>query len=298
MTYADIDKSANDGAPIECYKIFSLFGEFFYTNNNEEIMFNGDVYEPLNISHSKIITSSALDDINTVDINIPAQSPLAILYCFLKSPDDVTVQIFRIHRSDDLSVSFKSEWIGIAIGSGVGDDIATIKTGSILQAKLNGSSGNILYQRVCNHDLYDARCKVDKNAFKILATVTKVQGTRITLNSDGTSDNTLQDGTITNDRTGEVRSITTNVNNVITVTLGFIDIEKDDTVTIYHGCNHVRLGDCKQKFNNVVNYGGMDFIPTVNPFVELSKQNQAQITEKTKVEAGNTQPIPFHWEGV
>lgn len=74
-----------------------------------------------------------------------------------------------------------------------------------------------------------------------------------------------------------------NINNLVTLPQSFIDLKVGDAVTLLHGCDHARLGDCKNKFNNVVNYGGMDFIPTVNPFTDLAAKNQAQITTKNEI---------------
>lgn len=277
MSYSDKDKSVDDGQPIECYEFVTSFGDFLFTNSNQEEVVDGKTFEPLNVSRSDISTSSALDSITTVDVTFPVTHPLAVLYCLLKSPSDLALTIYRVHRGDDFSTDFSIRWQGAGAGSFVDGNYATIKTGSIVQTKLNGSLGNVLYQRSCNHTLYDTRCKVDPSDYTIHAAVTFNQVSEITLDDDLSGNSVLKGGTITVDRTGEYRGIIDNVDNVITVFYPFVDLQVGDTVTLLHGCNHSRLGDCKQKFNNVLNYGGMDFIPTVNPFTDLKDQNIANI---------------------
>jgi len=37
------------------------------------------------------------------------------------------------------------------------------------------------------------------------------------------------------------------------------------SVTLYPGCSHT-IADCRDKFNNLVNFGGFPWIPSKNPF--------------------------------
>lgn len=43
------------------------------------------------------------------------------------------------------------------------------------------------------------------------------------------------------------------------------DLTTGATLRFYAGCNH-SVVTCKDKFNNVNNYGGCPFVPTRNPF--------------------------------
>jgi len=277
MTYAVKDNSVDDGQPIECYKFIGPVGDLLYTTNNERIQVNGEWYDPFPISRSTIETSSLLDSISTVDITFPAKSDLASLYCFLISPEQLQVEIRRVHRGDDFATQSRMVWPGFGMDSSVSNDMATIKTGSLIQAKLNGNLGTILYQRSCNHKLYDERCKVNKADFTLSATVTKVQRQQITVNNDGAANDELKAGQMVVDRTGEVRGIFSNVDNVVKVSYAFIDLVEGDTVKLIFGCNHARLGHCKTRFDNVVNYGGEDFIATVNPFTDMKLDNEARV---------------------
>src|SRR3546814_2715916 len=44
----------------------------------------------------------------------------------------------------------------------------------------------------------------------------------------------------------------------------FEDEGAGTAISLYPGCDHRRM-TCKDKFNNILNYGGFDWIPTKNP---------------------------------
>jgi hypothetical protein len=142
----------------------------------------------------------------------------------------------------------------------------------------------VFFQRVCNHVLYDARCQAVKSSFTATTTVTLVRGQTITVDNDGYGDGELAIGNMKNLRTGEERGIVTNALNKVTVNYAFIDIVEGDTVELTLGCDHLRLGHCTTRFNNVVHYGGFDFIPSTNPFADLDNRKKTIQTIDTVVQ--------------
>ncbi|MGZ7144865.1 phage BR0599 family protein, partial [Streptococcus pyogenes] len=75
--------------------------------------------------------------------------------------------------------------------------------------------------------------------------------------------------TMKNLRTGEEQGILTNESNVLRIGYPFFDLLVGDSLELVQGCDHLRLGHCKNRFNNVAHYGGFDFIPDKNPFENL-----------------------------
>lgn len=271
MSYAGKDKSVDKGAPVEFFKFYGNFGTFRYTSDDAPAMCNGELYLPIKggVSCGAVETSSVADSVITVDITVPSNSGVALLYCFNKTPDNMTVEVRRAHRGDDWSVEFEVEWHGFALDTTVTGDYATIKTGSVIQAKLQGNVAAIYYQRSCNHVLFDERCKVNKADWTLEAVVTKIQGKLITVEEVPAGNGALKAGEIIIPRSSEKRGIYGNDENIITISYPFIDIEIGDAVELVYGCDHRRLGHCFSRFNNVANYGGFDFIPVTNPFVDL-----------------------------
>lgn len=271
MTYAVKDISVESGGPVEFYKFTGPFGTFRYTSDNKPGVCDGELYVVLEggISRTAIDTSVASDSVVTCDITLPAKSELAVLYCYTKSPDELMVEVRRAHRGDDWNTEWEMEWRGFGLDTSTNGDEAIIRTGSALQAKLTGNIASIYYQRSCNHKLFDSRCGVDKADWTLTTTITKIQSFIITVDDDQAADNALEGGEIINTRTGESRTIYSNTNNVLRISAPFVMAEVGDTVELVFGCDHSRLGHCKNRFNNVERFGGFPFIPTVNPFTDL-----------------------------
>lgn len=282
MSYQQYDTSVNDSAPIECYKFIGPTGEYRYTDNAEPVTVGGEVYTPLPITRTAFDISSVVDTQMTMDFNIPATSELAQIYCFKTTPEMMTVEVRSVHRGDDWGLNWRMEWIGFSLDTSVSGNWATIRTGSVIQSKLKVNIASIVYQRLCNHVLFDARCKVNRANWTLTADVTRVQGQLITVDNDGTGDGELTSGEIVVVRTGERRSIYSNNDNIITISYPFVDIENGDSVELVFGCDHKRLGHCRTRFNNVENYGGFDFIPVENPFTDLHVDSKVTETIKEK----------------
>lgn len=284
MTYLKKDRSVDDGAPVEFYKIVGPFGTIRLTTDNTPGILGGEIYNPLpgSISRSAIELSAVTDSTVTVDVIIPSDSEVAKLCCYKSSPDFLTVTILSAHRGDDWSTDFRVEWVGYGLSTSVSGDYATIKTGTAIQTLLGGNLGTVYYQRSCNHALFDERCKINKADWTITSTVTYIEGSMVRVVNDQAADHELRGGEIYIARTGEIRAIQDNVDNLIYVSYPFFDIELGEELEITYGCDHLRLGHCKQRFNNVANYGGMDWIPVDNPFADFAKE--AIVTETLKTE--------------
>ena len=275
MAYAARDRSVSDGAPVEFYKFTGPFGVFRYTTSHKEETFLGEVYSPVaGLSRSAIEIGSVIDTLTTNNINLPCDDPLALLYNYGLTPRTLSVIIYRAHRGDDWTSEYSIEWTGIGTGYTTSDDIATIETSSVLQSLMAGNLASVYYQRICNHTLYDSRCKVNKADYTYSAVVTGITGPFIQVDDDHVVDGLLVSGTILCLRTGEERNIISNISDRLKIGYSFIDLIVGDVVELSLGCDHTRTGDCEHKFNNVANYGGFDFIPVENPFDDVTSQDK------------------------
>lgn len=253
---------------IECYRFVTPSGDVLLTSYPKPVYHETDateveVFEPAQVSRSAIEVSAALDSIMTNDITVPSDHPLAIMYAYGQSPQTFRVEIYE---TEDEGETLSTIWVGELNSIVASLDTVVFKTISVIQSEVNANPRPVLYQSLCNHQLYDSRCKVDRNDYTVTATVTKVEDIQITVNDTVYPNDSLNLGTILNLASGEARSIINNTDNVIQVTYPFINIEVGDTVELSLGCDHARLGSCKNTFNNVTNYGGFDFVPVNNPF--------------------------------
>ena len=269
MSYAVKDVSVHDGAPIECYEFIASHKTWFLTSYHSEVVVDGETYTPTPITRTALEISSIIDSPHTMDFSIPADHELAKTFCFTISPKELSVIVRRVHEGDDYSTDFKIEWRGHIAGAGISGKWGIIKTSSLIQTQLNGFLSSVYYQKSCNHVLYDVRCKVLRADHTVTATVTKIQNQIITVDDMVYSDDELENGTMTVVRTGEQQGIISNETNVMRIGYPFFDILVGDTIELTLGCDHQRLGHCKNRFDNVVNYGGTDFVPEINPFEKL-----------------------------
>lgn len=266
MSYIDKDRSIEDGEPVELYKFVGELGAYYYTNDSQPRDYGGNTYVPSTISRSAIEVTSVLDSISTVDVLLPLSHPLAKLYCYMTMPQTLNVEIYRWHRGTSLTTDVKKIWDGRAVGFSVGAHEAAINTQSILQAGLNSSTNQVVCQALCNHKLYDGRCKVQRDDWKLTSRVTKIQDLKVYIQDDFTTGGEgLKYGTMIIDRTNESRLIFEDNGTEIVVTYAYIDIVVGDTVTIYTGCNK-SYAMCKDKFDNILNFGGFKWLPTDNPY--------------------------------
>lgn len=264
--FEDIDKSIHDSAPVECYKFIGELKTYYYTNNNEEVTVNGEVYEPLNIKRNAIETSSLLDSLQTVDIMVPITCELATTYNFLKMPITLDVELRAVHRGTNFATDWKLLYQGQSTGFPVDDNDATIQTQSIIQAILGRQLNQVLYQTSCNHEVYDEMCGLDPAPFTTTSTITNIKDNVLKVLSTGRTDHELKIGKLVNMRTGESRVIVDNVGSVVTVGYPFIDIVLGDTVDLIVGCDN-SYTTCLNIFNNIINFSGFMWMPFTNPYV-------------------------------
>jgi len=268
MSYSSYDSSVKDGAPIECFKFIGELGTYWYTNNNEPVTVNGEVYSPLSgIKRTALETSSLLDSVQTIDITIPITCPLAVIYNFLKMPVTLDTEIRSVHRGSNFATDWRMVWRGESLRFNASGNYAMIATQSVVQAALGSQLNQVTFQTPCNHTVYDELCTLSPVAFTTTTTVTDIKDTVIQVVSDGNPDGKLAVGKMVNTRTGESRVIVSNVANVITIGYGFLDIVLGDTVQLIIGCDNA-YSTCLNVFNNVINFSGFMFLPTTNPYID------------------------------
>jgi uncharacterized phage protein (TIGR02218 family) len=124
---------------------------------------------------------------------------------------------------------------------------------------------------LCNVDVFSPLCGVDPAAFTETGTVTAITVPRKIFTATITGARPagfFDDGLITWSTGGNTTipiEVTSDAPGLTLFDAVGRDIEIGDAFTITAGCNKQRLGDCKIKYNNVVNYRGTgDFARGIN----------------------------------
>lgn len=159
--------------------------------------------------------------------------------------------------------------------------------GSMWKADIVGLSGWMrrnegdLYVPACQHDLGDARCKIN------LATITESsrsvsavvdQRKEFTSNVSSQPDGYFAYGVVTwtsGANAGLQSEVYSSLMTGGTIILRLptpYDIAASDGFTIYPGCQKRRVLDCRDKFSNLVNFGGFPFVPGSDKLLEIPGQ--------------------------
>lgn len=138
-----------------------------------------------------------------------------------------------------------------------------------LKAMLKTKVPTRTYSRSCSHDLFDEHCALIKDKFALILSPDDVElsdnkqvitSAKLMQFKSGYFDN----GYITYAKFAS--HIISNKENIINL-LFPINFKEVGVLKVYPGCYKI-INTCKNKFNNVENYGGFAFVPKKNPVSE------------------------------
>ena len=284
MTYVAFEESVEDSAPIELFLFENVDSFFSYTSANVSVFYNGRAYEPSLISSGEDELES-LEEQRKVVVSMPADDPFVARYFVTLPATQDQITIYRRHSTDtptpETIVKFKGKVANVAI---VGNEakINCLSEASVLERTIPTQTCRAL----CNHILYDSRCKVVDTSFRIQGTVAAkndadrtvtvnfgsntVPATGLQFSAQVTSDiNYFNGGSL--ERNGiERRMVRFTVNQggnvgTFTLLLPFSQLSVGQAVDVFAGCDHA-FTTCTTKFDNEENFGGFPYVPRKNPF--------------------------------
>ena len=256
---------------------------FGFTDHDVMITFDGVDYEP-----SSVFDASAID--TKSELNVDNLEVTGLLDSTGIASDDIEAGLW-----DGAAVEVREvNWADLTMGANilrVGEVGQIQRKGGIFVAELRGLlaklANNIcrIYTDQCDADLGDARCGVNLGALTITGTVTAVASQQaFTASALAQAAGYFTYGKVTftsglNDGLAmEVKQHQTG--GVFTLQLQMpYAIGVADTFTVTPGCNKLLktaageyLGDCKVKFNNVVNFRAWPEVPGVGVVTRVGGQ--------------------------
>lgn len=264
---------------VELYKIVLDDVSYLWTSGDEPISHLGETYLPAAIGRTEVEQGEEINRAN-ITLTVPRDSELA--FYLSNTPDHpASVTLFRLEFAEDSpDLQALVYWKGrIASAKASGSEIQ-ISCESVFTS-LRRAGVRARYQRGCRHPLYGRGCKLNRADFAVAVEVTAVSGVDLTVPIAASQvDGWYTGGMIEFD--GVFRLIINHVGQVLTLQRPFEALTEaigeagwnmawnqywngQPGVNIYPGCAHDRP-DCDGKFNNLLNYGGFDWIPTQNPF--------------------------------
>lgn len=258
MTYTTSDLSDYDGRPFFLYEFTRGTDVDRFTSANQLITYNGNDFFASPIMHRGINQTGQVERVN-LDIIFPKSDAFARSQF---SPDYNKVTFVTIWRGfhddpDDVQVMWKGRVTAFKVG---GSNITLTCENIQTTLRRNGLRG--VYQRGCRHSLYGTGCGLDINDHYTTFTATTVSGTAVILNSSP-NNNFYTGGVIKfGDSLGFILNQT---GNTLELLHEVPDLTSGATIQLAAGCN-LKRSTCQNKFNNVLNFGGMPYIPSRNPF--------------------------------
>lgn len=277
MSYDSQEGSAESGAPIELYRIQGA-DTYYYTSSAFPYVDGSTVYQPVPIKRTAPTLNGKESSAN-ISLKFPFNNPFVSRYLGGVPPQPDTITIYRVHRSDSTD-EIRRFWYGTVSSVKFADTTATVTLLGVM-SKLGVQIPVETFSWMCDHALFDNRCAVNKsaNTFTLSVKAVSADGVTVTLQDFGQAAAKLADTTFFN---GGIFSVPGSIgertilrmeevaggdDNDYTVVLlvPTSGLEVGQQVTVTAGCDH-SIQTCFSRFDNVGNYGGFPYIPTLNPF--------------------------------
>jgi len=262
MTYAATEAAAQSGRPVELYEFLNGVAAYRYTSSDGDVVYGGNTYSAAPISRGAVEATSETARL-ALEITCARDLPVLDLFAFAPPETVVSVTLRRLHASDGEAITL---WLGRILNVTLNNASAAIHCESVYTS-LKRVGLRRLYQKSCPHVVYGTGCGLARSTYKATKTVSAVSGTTITVGSIGVADGYYAGGYLEWTQSGVIhrRAIHSQTGGGLVVSFPIPGITAGASVDIYPGCDHT-LSTCAGKFSNSLNYGGMPFFPTKNPF--------------------------------
>jgi uncharacterized phage protein (TIGR02218 family) len=255
---------------VELYKFTDGVTVYRYTSADSDIIYDGATWTAIPIGRGDRVRDTSEDTKNLLEVTVAQDNPVARL--FLGRPPKGPVR-FKLYRGETVETIALILTATVNSAQWSGSEATLECQSPMLVASRNGLRHR--YQTQCRHALYSRGCGVDKTAFDLDYTFVglELSGKRIRASTaielvDGYAvGGILEIG-------GERRLI---LDHASILDGGSYDVYFDvmrpfsvaitagDAVKAFAGCDH-DVVTCREKFDNLANFGGFPVIPKVNPF--------------------------------
>jgi len=263
VTYLDDELSTSDGSRTELFEFIGPGTTWRRTSAAADVVYGGNTYTARAGLRAGVIGIGTTSESAALELSLPVSDAVISAYGFGSPQRSLRLKVIWLQER---SGAAETVWDGEVIAISPVGAMASLRSVSQVGARLSTPIPAISIQRQCQHFLYDDRCRVDRAAFDVATTVSSISGYNVTVASvGGNPDDWFKAGEIVRASDGERRTIVGNVGAVLSLIAPFATLNATDSVTLYAGCAHT-VEVCRDKFSNVLNYGGHAQIPSSNPF--------------------------------
>lgn len=268
MTFDADERSAAGSRPIDLYTFAAPSGTYYLTSHVVDVEFDGVVFTADTMDRGDQQVAQDLTGRELV-VNLPIAHPIVQRYAAFGIPEREL--LITLQRLQETSGTAEQEWQGFGNGIEVNGRFAAIRVPSITDDAMKVRLPQVRAQRLCNHMLFDRQCQLNRNDFKIDTFIIEIETnlTELIIGSIGGHPDHFADpaGELLHVASGERRQIIAQVGTILDINLPIVGMLPGDSITVFASCLHT-LDDCLNKFNNVVNFGGMpELNDAINPRV-------------------------------
>jgi uncharacterized phage protein (TIGR02218 family) len=266
MTYAAQEAAVATGQPMFLYLFNDGITETRLTSEPEDVTHDGDVYTAAPVAHSEVEQTGSLEK-SMLDIEFPLTYAFAAGYLAFQSRS-TSVTVWRRHRTDtEVSIVWKGRIVGAKAieGRRIKISVESVFT------SLRRHGCRARYMRHCRHALYSNACGVSKAAFGVAASISAMDGPLVLTVTEAASaaEKYYRGGIVEwQGLMGFVRRHNTSTLTLMIEIAGLeaaFDADGAQDVILYPGCN-LTIETCRDKFDNLLNFGGFHKMTTQNPF--------------------------------
>lgn len=262
-----LESSVESSQPVELYTFALGTTEYLFTSSEDDITFSSKTYEAVEGLTRNEVVQGPDDRSRVLTVTMPANNTFASRYAYIIPSDRASFTLMRLQRNETPSLTSVVLFKGFVKSVLMSDDgrVAKVAVQS-LEAASSRSIPRFTFQGMCNHQLYDAACGVNSAAHKFTGLVTAESGSTLTVSGLAASGMDFVGGWCKPSATSDFRMILGQSGDVLTLLLPFVSTMVGLSLDAFEGCDHILTGDCANRFDNVINFGGCAFVPTKNPF--------------------------------
>lgn len=249
--------------PIDLYRIVMGPNVWTLTSAPDQV-YNSETYVKTALKRNGIEQKNEISKAS-LEVTIPIDHPIALNLLTSYSEEVMTVTIFTKIDGD-----VETSWKGRLASIKPADAEFTLNFESVFTS-LRRPGLRARFQRSCRHALYGRGCTLDYTDFGSAGTISAIVGTTLTIPEAALQTSGYFIGGMVAASDGALSYIINHVGDQVTLQRVNYSILTDfaltgvgTAITLFPGCDHLRA-TCITKFNNLLNYGGFDWIPDKNP---------------------------------
>lgn len=266
MSFSDLETSLQNGQPVRLYMFQRGPLKWGFTSADRAI-------SHLSVNFKSIEGGISDDGIrqtedtpsDTLRITTSAEMDVAKMFRHISPSQTVTLTIFDLHYGDD---GYLVVWTGIVVGVKFPNDFTATLECKTLDATMEQTGLRQTWTKICPYQLYSPSCGVQRNLFRVDATISALDAVSINVPLASAKPNNWYSGGYvewTSQYGTEQRGIELHQGAVLHLYGGTYGLSEAMNVAIYAGCDRL-FATCNTKFQNTPNYGGAPHMPGKSPF--------------------------------